>query len=159
MTLTLPQAPDRAYDASNERQMRRALELAISDLQTKLQTLLTSSGALSYGQTPLPLANGSNNDISVGYATYVRVSGPTGSFTITGIADGEAGRPLVIRNSTAQQMTIADQSASSASSNRIITGTGADLVLTGSTGQSVTLVYDAVSMRWVVVAKHESSDT
>lgn len=89
----------------------------------------------------------------------MRVSGPTGSFTITGIADGEAGRPLVIRNSTAQQMTIADQSASSASSNRIITGTGADLVLTGSTGQSVTLVYDAVSMRWVVVAKHESSDT
>jgi hypothetical protein len=158
MTLSLPQASDK-YDASNERQTRKALELAVSDLQTKLQTIQTSVGALSLGQSRITLANGANNNVSVGYASFIRIDGPSSSFSITGIAAGEMGRPLVIRNSTAQQMTIANQSASSTESNRIITGTGADLVLTGSTGQMVILVYDAVTLRWIVAAKHESSDT
>jgi hypothetical protein len=159
MTLTLPQAPERGYDPSNERQTRRSIELAITDLQNALQTIRTSLGAVSIGQGTLTLANGANHNVAAGYSGYVRIDGPSASFSISGLTNGESGRLLVLRNSTVQQMTISNQSASSSAENRIITGTGADLVLTGSTGQVVTLIYDAVDLRWVVFAKHESSDT
>jgi hypothetical protein len=158
MSYTLPQAPDKTYDASNERQTRRSLEITVSDLQQAVRGLRTSFGALSLGQSPLTLANGANNDVAVGTSAFIHISGPSGSFSITGILGGEAGRYIVLRNSTAQQMTIANQSASSSEANRIITATGADLVLTGSTGQAAHLVYDAVTLRWIVVGTHEGSD-
>ena len=154
----IPLAGD-AYDRSNEQQARRAIEDRIGDIESRISLLFTTIGTLALGEQDISLVNGANNDIGAGYAAYVRISGPSASFSITGISGGERGRILLIRNTTAQQMTIANQSGSSAAANRIITQTAADLVLTGANGQSAVLVYDATTERWIVFAKQESSDT
>lgn len=150
MAISLPLAAD-AYDASNERQTRRAIEDTITDMQNQLALLLTSYGTLSLGETDITLVNGNNDNIAIGYATYVRISGPTATFTIRGIAGGERGRLVFIRNTTAYDMDIANENAGSTAANRIITQTGADL--TSSTGpSSAVLLYDATTARWIVIA-------
>ena len=156
-TSILPLASD-DYDRSNEQQTRRAIEDRLSDIETRVSSLLTTYGTLSLGEQDITLVNGTNSDVAIGYATYVRISGPTAAFTITGLAGGEKGRFVFIRNTTAQQMTLVNQLTSTAT-NRIITQTLADLVLTGANGQSAVLLYDSVAARWVVIAKQESSDT
>ena len=60
---------------------------------------------------------------------YARVTGPAAAFTITGIAGGNNGQILRIVNTTAQNMMIANNSASSAAGNRICSSTGADITL------------------------------
>lgn len=150
MAISLPLAAD-AYDASNERQTRRALEDAITDMQNQLAIVLTSYGTLSLGETDITLANGNNDDVAIGYATYVRISGPTATFAIRGLAGGERGRLVFLRNTTAFDMDIANENAGSVEANRIITLTGADI--TSTTGvSSAVLLYDATSSRWIVIA-------
>ena len=149
MAISLPLASD-AYDASNERQTRRALEDAITDMQNQLSLIQTSYGTLSLGETDITLVNGDNDNIAIGYATYVRISGPTAAFAIRGIAAGERGRLVFIRNTVAFNMTLSDQNAGSTAANRIITQTGADVALTGVS--SAVLLYDATALRWVVMA-------
>lgn len=145
----IPQAPD-VYDVSDQQRTRTTIEQRLEDIERALYGLSTSFGTLSLGQETLTLSNGSNNDIAPGYAPFVRIEGPTGAFTITGIIQGELGRIMMLRNTTTQAMTIANQSVSSTDVNRIITQTGADLVTTNE--GSAILMYDAVDQRWVVIA-------
>lgn len=156
-SMPLP-VPDDGYDRTNEQQTRRIIEDRLNDLDRRMGLISTTVGTLSLSQASVPLVNGNNNDVSLGYATYVRATGPTGAFAITGIANGEAGRLVVVRNTTTAAMTISNESSSSSAVNRILTLTGADLVLTGSSGQAVMLNYDVLAERWFVIAKHESSD-
>ena len=149
MAVILPQAPD-DYDDSNERRLRRALEDKLSDIDRKLSSILTTFGTLALGSTDITLVNGTNSDIPIGYTTYVRVSGPSANFTVTGFTGGAKSRLLVLRNTTAQQMTITNEATSTAT-NRITTQTGADVVLVGAGGNSATLLYDATSLRWVLI--------
>jgi hypothetical protein len=94
--------------------------------------------------------NGNNNDISIGQRSFVRITGPTAAFTITGIAGGQDGKIVFLYNTTAQNMTIANESASSSAANRILTMSGANESTT-TTG-NVTLIYDATGQRWIVTA-------
>jgi riboflavin synthase len=158
MGQALPNAPDK-YDRSNEQQARRTIENLISDLQGQMYALLTTAGTLRLTDGDITLANGANNDIAPGYSVYVRISGPSGSFTLTGFADGELGRYLIIRNTTAQQMTIANQSVGSAAANRIVTNSGADVVLPAASGATAVFEYDATLQRWVLLAATPYSTT
>jgi len=98
------------------------------------------------------LVNGNNNNISVGAASFVRITGPTLAFTITSIAAGTDGQMLTIYNATTQNMTVANQSAIGAATaaNKIISTTGADIVTTGI--GTVTMIYSATDARWIVTA-------
>lgn len=149
MAEEIPQAPE-AYDRSNEQRTRSSIEERLSDIETKLYALQTTYGTLSIGEGDLTLVNGANDNVSSGYQTYVRVSGPSSAFSVTGIAGGERGRILFLRNTTAQAMTVSNESGSSNAQNRILTQTGSDFVTTA--GGSVVLVYDATDQRWIVVA-------
>ncbi len=153
MATLLPSAPDQ-YDRSNEQQTRRAVETRLLDQDTKLSSLLTTAGTLAMGLQDVTLAAASGptySDIAIGYATYVRVSGPTASFSITGFAGGETGRVLVLRNTTIYQMTIVSNATSTAA-NRILTPSGGNVVLDGSGNSSAVFVYDSTSERWVLVS-------
>ncbi len=102
----------------------------------------------------VPLAftavNGNNNDIAIGEAGFVRITGPTGVFTITGVAGGEDCRVVYLYNTTNFAMTIANEDANSAAANRIKTLTGAGV---GTTGDGLaTLIYDATAARWILCA-------
>jgi len=78
----------------------------------------------------------------------LRVTGPTGAFSIGGLTGGENARRLVIFNSTIQVMTINNQDVLSTSTNRIITPSGAN----EARGFTVELVYSAAQGRWLLLS-------
>lgn len=148
--MRLPKATEN-YDTTNEQQTRRALESAIDDIDGKLSSLLTSSGTLAANIQNLTVANGVNNNVALGYGTYTRLSGPTASFTLTGLTGGESGRVLLLRNTTAYDMTLSNDSGLSTAKNRILTQTGGNVTLSGTGGCSALLFYDGTSERWILV--------
>ncbi len=104
--------------------------------------------------SPAALVAGDNNNYS-GLApdfSYARLQAGAGGSTITGIAGGEEGHLLIITNVSTNNLTLAHEDINSAESNRILTGTGANIVL--GQNDSAVLVYDATSARWRVVAVH-----
>jgi hypothetical protein len=91
---------------------------------------------------------GNNNNINIGARSFVIINGPPGAFTITGISGGQDGKMVILYNSSAFNMTIADASPLSLAQNRILTMSGANQSTVG-TG-NVTLIYDATAMIWVM---------
>lgn len=98
------------------------------------------------------LANGNNAGVDFGGMTYVKLkAGPSAAFAICGIAGGTDGRMLIIDNSIAQNMTIAnDSGVEPTAANRIYTRTGSDVATTGQ--GVVTLIYDSEDSRWILVS-------
>lgn len=97
------------------------------------------------------LANGNNAGVDFSTNSFVKLSaGPTGAFTINGIIGGSNGRELIIYNSIAQNMTIANESGVDATAaNRIVTMTGADVTSTGVCAAH--LIYDSGQSRWLLL--------
>lgn len=69
--------------------------------------------------------------------------------SLTGLANGTDGRKFVVAYVGAGTMTVVNDSASSTAANRIVTGTGADIVLYNT--ESVSLWYDSANSRWRVI--------
>jgi hypothetical protein len=97
------------------------------------------------GDGVITLATGANNNIPA-YQYLNVIQGPGGAFNVTGIAGGVDGKTCVLINNVAQNMTITNDSGSSAAPNRIYTY-GA--TVTTGTGV-VTLVYSGPLAHWVV---------
>ena len=95
-------------------------------------------------------SNGANSNIALPNKSFIRVTGPTGAFNITGITKptNPDGRVVILYNTTSQHMTITNNATSTAA-NRILTNTGADVVTTG-TG-IVTLIYSVTDARWILL--------
>jgi hypothetical protein len=110
---------------------------------------LTLSGGLILTEGALTLANGANTDVVLPTGTFVAITGPSGAFSVNSFASPVSGRVLILYNSTAQNMTITNDATGTAA-NRILTLTGADVALTGTS--LATLVYSAVSSRWILVS-------
>jgi alpha-tubulin suppressor-like RCC1 family protein len=98
------------------------------------------------------------NNVNFGNASLIRVNATTSAFLgISGIADltgasttHVGGRLLTIMNaSSTSSFTLFNQSTQSSQNNRIITGTGADLVLAADA--TVLVQYDSTAARWRVV--------
>ena len=83
------------------------------------------------------------------YTLVWRVSGDAPR-AITGMAHGSDGKVLAISNVGTFPITLENQSARSAPTNRIITGGGADLSI--APDGAATLYYDGTSARWRVIA-------
>ena len=97
------------------------------------------------------LGNGLNSNIPAPTTSYMRVTGPTGAFSVGGviIVTGENGKRLTIHNTTAQAMTIVHEDASSTAANRINTLTAANVVFPAR--QSVVhLIYSTTTSRWIL---------
>lgn len=120
------------------------------------QFLIGQNGAIStqliyLAQGSTSLSNGLNSNIADAGTGYIRISGPTGAFSLGGFQGGAASRLLYVFNSTSQAMTIINQSGSSTAANRILTLTGADVTL--RTGTSfASFIYDGTAARWVLMA-------
>lgn len=100
-------------------------------------------------------SNGANNNITLPNKSFIRVTGPTGAFNITGITkpDNPDGRVVILYNTsndgaTVQNMTITNDATSTAA-NRILTNTGSDVATTG-TG-IVSLIYSVTDARWILL--------
>jgi hypothetical protein len=118
-------------------------------------TNMTVSGeeVLSFG-TDYTTPTGAQNDVNVGAVSSMRFNG-TSATTFEGIVTGTAnvaGALLTIHNaSTTASLTLADQSATTDSTlaNRIITGTGSNLVMAANS--SIVMQYDGTLQRWRVI--------
>src|SRR5579859_374467 len=103
--------------------------------------------------TPPALSASVNDYAPTGLATasILRLSASGGSWNVTGIAStgfNEARNLVVINVGSSNSITLKNQSASSASANRLLIGS--DIVLGPS--QSAHLIYDATAGFWVAVA-------
>lgn len=119
-------------------------------------TDITASGTITAGNASLgdklivapntvALSAGTNNDVAVGDATFIRFSHPSAS-TVTGIAGGEEGRLLWVANVSGTDITLADFDAGSAAANRFQFSFSADVVL--SPNQVAGLIYNGASSWW-----------
>ena len=72
----------------------------------------------------------------------------------TGLRAGVEGQVVTLVNLTGQAMTLAHQSSSSSTNNRILSSTGADVTLTpaGTGFSSATLRYSTSQHRWLYSA-------
>lgn len=96
------------------------------------------------------LANGNNAGVIVGTNIFCELSGPTGAFTINGIAGGRDGKFIVLLNRTGQNMTIANDSGVDATAaNRIYCLTGADKTVTGNS--AAMLIYNQNVTHWILL--------
>lgn len=111
---------------------------------------------LLHGQGALTLANGANNDVAVpSTVTLLRVTGPTGAFSLSGIVakDGtnntdEGGRLFVLVNASSQVMTLTHDATSTAA-NRLSCPDATDFTV--ASGRRVLLSYDSAASRWLVL--------
>lgn len=93
------------------------------------------------------LANGVNQDVALGTNMTTKLSGPAAAFTTAGFVNGLDDRYALVENSTGFQWTINNQSGfESTSTNRIFTGTGADVIL--SSNSFALFKYDASVSLW-----------
>src|SRR6185295_7854105 len=102
---------------------------------------------LAFDAKAVTLANGVNNDVDVTGYSSIRITGPTGAFSITGFAGGIGGQMLLVNNAVAQDITFPNNNASSAVGNRIQTMTGGDLVGTGIS--TFIFRYSATTTTWL----------
>lgn len=102
------------------------------------------------GELQVVLAAGANNDVNIGTALLIYITGPAGNFNITGLTGGYAGRRVFLFNTTGSNMTMTNESAGSVAGNRILTlGSAA---ATNNTG-IINLIYSALQARWLVVGE------
>lgn len=101
--------------------------------------------------TPGTFGASQNNFALSGVAVVHRLAATAGALNVTGFLGGLAqpGRIIVIQNVGANAFTITNQDAASTATNRVITGTGANLAL--GVDQSIWMVYDDTTGRWRVV--------
>lgn len=109
---------------------------------------LDVDGGVGLRSVLLTLANGLNSDITLGNRSFVRITGPTGAFSIGGFTGGSDGQLLIVYNTTTQNMTIVNGDAGSTAANRFVTMSGGDV--TGS-GASVAMFFYS-GARWNLVA-------
>jgi hypothetical protein len=96
----------------------------------------------------LTLANGANNDVALPGNRTIRITGPTGAFSVSGFAGGTDGDRRTLINGTSQNMTITNDATSTAA-NRILTQTGADVTQTAQS--AVEIIYSGTDSRWLVI--------
>lgn len=140
-------ARDLSWDTTNTR-------LGINT--TTPSTKLDLNGDIAMRENSITLGNGNNNNVSVGNYSFIRISGPTAAFTITGIAGGQNGRVLVLYNDSGQPMTINHlDNTNSNNGNLIRTKTGNAYTTPGGSGYDVvSMIYSAAGNRWIITSTY-----
>lgn len=109
---------------------------------------VTSAGNVSFQKGADYSTVGSTNDVNFGSGVLFRLTGASAQ-TITGIAGGIDGRTITLVNAASQSAILSNNSGSSSATNRIITGSGADITLVA--GSSISLIYDSGASLWRVI--------
>ena len=110
------------------------------------------NGNLTVTKNSVAAVNGANNDLIIGDYAFIKITGPTAAFSITGFTNNVAttapvdGENVIIYNSTASTMTIANNTGSTAA-NRILTNTGANV-----NAHCATFTYDSGQSLWILVS-------
>lgn len=118
----------------------------ISDVRTTVDI----NGDYGTRYTSLSLSNGGNNNINPGAYSYVRITGPTANFSITGMRSGANGKRITLYNTTSYTMDFDYESTSSIDTTRFHNPIATDVTIYA--GGSASFIYDAVLNRWVLTS-------
>lgn len=124
--------------------------IAASSTNNTLTGTNTVKGDLSFdARVNTSLANGNNAGVLLGTNVYIRLMGPSASYVINGIAAERAGAYHILQlTNPAGTVTIANESGTDpTAANRILTGTGGDLVFTNNP-VVLPFFYDGAASRW-----------
>lgn len=84
-------------------------------------TSFVFSGSMRTSQAVFTAANGNNNNIAIpSQCGTMRITGPTGAYSITGLAGGSVGREITIINDTAYTLTLEVNDTNSSVGNRLL---------------------------------------
>ncbi len=121
------------------------------------QSALDVNGDVAFRGADLTVTDGTTLalDVSTSKYSYYRISGPTAAFAVSGITQGIPGRLLTLFNRSGFAMQLINLDGAATSNDRIITGTNAALNIDDK--NMVTLQYDAVEMKWIVVSNSRGS--
>lgn len=114
---------------------------------------MSGGGAIIFGtraafDTEVLLTSGTAVTVSTNNS-HVSFRG-AGLVSIAGFVSNKTGEVIYIDNNTGSPITILNDSVSATSSNRIITGTGEDIIL--ENGASIAIIYSGYAIsKWVVV--------
>jgi Collagen triple helix repeat (20 copies) len=117
-------------------------------------SMLVVGGGFATLKADVALVNGANDNVTIDNHSITRFTGPTAAFSVTGLANGADGKWLIVNNTTAFSMTIANQNVGSSAVNRIITLTGADVVLAAGPSTAV-FYYDSTQGRWILFSTRD----
>jgi len=93
-------------------------------------TSFVFEGSIRTKQATFTAANGNNNNIAIpSQSGTVRITGPTGAYSITGIAGGSVGREITIINDTAQTLTLEVNDVNSSVGNRLLPTGSVDMTV------------------------------
>jgi hypothetical protein len=130
------------FDQRNEQHTRSSVETRLRGVESLLDN------EVRLFKADLTLVNGANANVELpSVARYLRITGPSGAFSMSGFADGYEGKRLVLYNDTAQTLTITNDATSTAA-NRILTLTGADVSINGP-GLAF-FIYSVDELRWLL---------
>jgi hypothetical protein len=130
------------FDQRNEQHTRSSVETRLRSSESFLDN------EVRLFKADLTLANGANANVTLpNVARFLRISGPSGAFSISGFTGGYEAKRLVLYNTTAQTLTLTNDATSTAA-NRILTMTGGDLTLAGP--GIVHFIYSVDALRWLV---------
>lgn len=118
-------------------------------------TRLDVQGDLALRERTIALITGQNNNVPTDTTTLLRITGPGGAFSISGLANGFDGKIVTLLNTTAHNLTISNQSTFSLAANRIQSGEGTIIVRENGT---ITFQYSGSLSRWMVTS-HTNSTT
>jgi hypothetical protein len=140
-TITLPDAND------------TLVGLGTTDILSH-KTLQTTQGAVFVDTA----STGANATLDNSTVLYSVIEVTNASLTsIAGIPQGLDGQFLYLLNKTGASLIVRNQSATPTSVKRIITGTGADMIMLNQS--TVTLMYDNALTRWMMVGGSGSGGT
>jgi hypothetical protein len=130
------------FDQRNEQHTRSSVETRLRSSESFLDN------EVRLFKADFTLANGANSNLELpSVARFLRVTGPTGAFSISGFAGGYDNKRLIVFNPTAQTMTITNNATSTAA-NRILTLTGADVPMAGP--GMAPFIYSVSDERWLL---------
>jgi len=100
---------------------------------------------------PVTLTNGSNENINIGNASCISVTGPTATFALGGFTGGYAGRRLTVINNVNQIMTVNYEDSGSSVGNRIFIPSLANFSSAHSYS-TLEFVWDSLNNLWRLLA-------
>ena len=110
---------------------------------------------LGHSGPRLVLANGANQNVVLpSGADFFQVTGPTGAFSIGGIAGGIDGRRITLLNVSNFAMSLLHGSGGSAAANQLRTQTGATITVTSNQCGMISLRYVGAGLNLWVVESH-----
>jgi hypothetical protein len=93
--------------------------------------------------------SGNTDNLSIGNSTFIRITGPSANYEITGFAGGVDGKILIVANNTSSSVKFKYADGGSLVANQLILYNSADVTVAQNGG--VIFIYSAAISKWIMI--------